>query len=218
MAPIRVVLAENHTLVRKGLDALLADEPDIQVVGEAQDGREALRQVEALRPDVVLMDISMPGLNGLEATRQIVRRYAGVRVLMLTMHADEAYILEALKAGASGYLLKEAAPEELVLAIGAVARGESFLSPPISRTVITQYLRHDLSAPDESLERLTEREREVLQLVAEGHNNREIAALLSLSVKTVENHRAHLMDKLDIHTVAGLTQYAIRHRLIELKS
>jgi DNA-binding NarL/FixJ family response regulator len=218
MAAIRVLLAENHTIVRKGLSALLADEPDIQVVGEAQDGREALRQVEALRPDVVLMDISMPGLNGLEATRQIARRYVGVRVVMLTMHTDEEYILEALKAGASGYLLKEAAPEELVLAVQAVSRGESFLSPSVSRTVINQYLRHDQTAPDESLERLTEREREVLQLVAEGHNNRDIAALLSLSVKTVENHRAHLMAKLDIHTVAGLTQYAIRHRVIELKS
>jgi DNA-binding NarL/FixJ family response regulator len=214
---IRVLLAEDHTIVRKGLRSLLEDEADIEVVGEAEDGREAVRMTQRLLPDVVLMDISMSGLNGLEATRQIKKRFPEVNVLILTRHAGEEYILQILRAGASGYVVKKAAPKELVSAIQAVYRDGSFLSPSISRTVIEEYIRQaEATTGQDSYGRLTPREREVLQLVAEGRSNREIAELLHISVKTVDNHRANLMDKLDIHSTAELTQYAIRTGVISL--
>lgn len=215
MARIRVLLAEDHTIVRKGLRSLLDDEADIQVIGEAEDGRQAVEEVERLLPDVVLMDITMPGLNGLEAARRIKKRFPEVKVVVLTMHANEEYIFQVLRAGASGYLVKQAAPAELVWAIQAVHRGDSFLSPSISRKVIEDYTRRaEATEVRDSFDRLTGREREVLQLIAEGHTNREIAELLHLSAKTVETHRAHLMGKLDIHNVAELTQYAIRRGVI----
>lgn len=217
MDSIQVLLVEDHTIVRKGLRALLEGQSDILVVGEAEDGRQALEQVQQLLPDVVLMDIGMPGLNGLEATRQIKHQFPKTKVVVLTMHTNAEYIFNVLQAGASGYLIKQAATEEVISAIRAVYRGESFLSPSISTKVIEEYLRRagrtELVDP---FERLTSREREVLQLIAEGHSTQEIAALLYVSGKTVETHRARLMEKLDIHTVAELTQYAIRKGIIKL--
>jgi two-component system response regulator NreC len=211
---IRVLLAEDHTIVRKGLRSLLEGEADIEVIGEAKDGRKAVQMTQQLQPDVVLMDISMPGLSGLEATRQIKRRVPEVKVLVLTRHADEEYVFQILRAGASGYVVKKAAPAELVAAIHAVYRGDSFLSPAISRTVIEEYVRQAEAMVKDSYDQLTDREREVLQLIAEGHSSREIGELLHISEKTVRTHRANLMDKLDIHSTAELTQYAIRKGVI----
>ncbi len=212
---VRVLLAEDHTIVRKGLRSLLNGEAGIEVIGEAEDGREAVEKVQQLLPDVVLMDIAMPGLNGLEATRQIKKRFPEVQVLILTMHANEEYVFQILRAGASGYVVKQAAPTELISAIRAAYRGDSFLSPSISKTIIQEYIRQaEAMAEKESYDKLTNREREVLQLIAEGRSNREIAGLLHISVKTVETHRANLMAKLDIHSTAELTQYAIRKGMI----
>jgi DNA-binding NarL/FixJ family response regulator len=215
---IRVLLAEDHTIVRKGLRALLDDEAGIEVVGEAQDGREAVRMVAQLHPDVVLMDISMPGLNGLEATRQIKAQFPDARVLVLTRHTNKEYVYQILRAGASGYTVKQAAPAELVLAIQAVHRGDTFLSPTVSGKVIDEYIQRAeaIVSSQDSYDRLTPREREVLQLIAEGHTSPEIAELLHLSVKTVGHHRTNLMNKLDLHSAAELTQYAIRKGVISL--
>ncbi len=215
MGIIRVLLAEDHTIVRKGLRSLLDAEADIEVVGEAEDGRQAVEKAQQLRPDIVLMDITMPGLNGLEATRQLKKYCPEVKVVALTVHTNEEYILQVLRAGADGYLVKQAAVEELILAIQAVCRGDSFLSPSISRKVIEEYSRRaEASAPEDNYEQLTGREREVLQLVAEGRSNREIAETLHVAVKTVEAHRSNLMDKLDIHNTADLTRYALRKGVI----
>jgi len=216
MDKTRVLLAEDHTIVRKGLRSLLDKETGIKVVEEAEDGREAILKAEELYPDVVVMDIAMPGLNGLEATRQIKKRFPDIKIIILTMHANEEYILQSLKAGASGYLIKKAAPAELISAINAVHKGNSFLSPSISRTVIDEYVRRskEISEGEEGFEQLTVREREVLQLIAEGRKTREIAELLYISIKTVETHRAHIMNKLDIHSTAELTRYAIRKGII----
>jgi DNA-binding NarL/FixJ family response regulator len=214
MSKIRVLLAEDHTIVRKGLRSILNGEADLEVIGEAEDGREAIRKVEQLFPDVVLMDITMPALNGLEATRQIKKRFPEVKVLILTMHSTEEYIFQILRAGASGYVLKQAAVTELVSAIHAVYGGDSFLSPSISRKVIEEYVRKAETVAENNYDRLTDREREVLQLIAEGHSSPEIAELLHISVKTVRAHRAHLMDKLDMHSTAELTQYAIHKGVI----
>jgi two-component system response regulator NreC len=218
MSTIRVLLAEDHTIVRKGLRSLLDGEAGIQVVGEAADGREAVSKVGQLLPSIVLMDIAMPGLNGLEATRQIRKQFPKVKVLILTMHADEEYILQILQAGAHGYVVKQAAPEELVSAVQAVCRGELFLSPSISRTVIQEYIRQaEAMAGQDSYDLLTPREHEVLQLITEGYPPRKIAERLCISVKTVETHRAHLMHKLDAHSTADLTRYAIRKGIISTK-
>ena len=214
MSKIRVLLADDHAIVRKGLRALLEGEAGIEVIGEAEDGREAVQMTQQLLPDVVLMDLSMPALSGLEATRQIKKRFPEVKVLVLTRHANEEYIFQILRAGASGYVVKKAAPTELMLAIKAVYQGDSFLSPAISRPVIEEYIRKAEAMAEDSYDRLTDREREVLQLIAEGHSSREIAELLHISEKTVRAHRAHLMDKLDIHSTAELTQYAIRKGVI----
>jgi len=216
MDKISVLLAEDHTIVRKGLRSLLDRAISIEVVGEAEDGREAIKKAEELHPDVVVMDIAMPGLNGLEATRQLKKRFPGMKIIVLTMHANEEYVLQTLRAGASGYLVKKAAPTDLISAIHAAHRGESFLSPSISKTVIDEYLRQAEKAEEGkgSHEKLTEREREVLQLIAEGHPNREIAELLYVSIKTVETHRAHIMDKLNVNSTAELIQYAIGKGLI----
>jgi two-component system response regulator NreC len=213
---VRVLLAEDHTIVRKGLHSLLEGEADIEVVGEAEEGREAIRMTQQLLPDVVLMDISMPGLNGLEATRQIKKALPGVNVLILTRHDNEEYVLQILRAGASGYVVKRAAPTELLLAIRAAHRGEFFLSPSVSREVIEEYVQQAAGTAKDRWESLTDREREVLQLIAEGHTSREIAELLTISEQTVRTHRANLMDKLDIHSTAELTQYAIRKGMISL--
>ncbi|MER3458972.1 MAG: DNA-binding response regulator [Chloroflexota bacterium] len=215
MNKIRVILADDHTLVRKGLKALLAAYPHIEVVGEAADGREAVQLAEALRPHVVVMDINMPGLNGLEATDRIKRRCPEVNVLILSMHANEEYVLQVLRSGASGYLLKDSATEDLVAGIQAVTAGEAYLSPRISKTVIAEYVRRtEAEAQRRPHELLTPREREILQLIAEGRTSKEIASELHLSIKTVETHRANLMDKLNIHNRAGLIRYAIRAGII----
>ncbi len=211
MSKIRVLLADDHAIVRKGLRSLLAAEADIEVVGEAENGREAVVMASRLRPDVVVMDITMPDLNGLEATRRIRLRLPDVQVVVLTMHTAEEYIFQILRAGAAGYVVKRSAPSELISAVRAAHRGESFLSPSVSRTVIEEYVRKAAAlGVEDSYEVLSPREREVLQLIAEGNSNRGIAESLCLSVKTVQSHRANLMRKLDIHTVAELTQYAIR--------
>jgi len=206
---IRVVLADDHTLVRAGIRALLEKLPDVHVVAEASDGREAVHLVTTTQPDVVLMDIAMPGLNGLEATRRLVKEFPAIRVLILSMHKNEEYVWQALRAGAVGYLLKDADLAELALAITAVTRGETYLSPPISKHVIREYVQR-VGGEETGLEQLTPRQREILQLIAEGHTTKMIAQRLGLSVKTVETHRVQMMERLDIHEIAGLVRYAIR--------
>lgn len=213
MSQISVVLVEDHALVRAGLCALLREVDGIKVVAEAGDGREALDLIRSHQPNVVLMDITMPGLNGLEATSRIVREHPRIKVIILSMHANEEYVLKALQAGASGYLLKDAATVELELAIKAVARGETYLGPAISKHVIGDYLSR-IGGDRGPLEHLTPRQREILQLIAEGRGTRDIAALLNISVKTVETHRTQLMERLDIHDIAGLVRYAVRVGLI----
>jgi DNA-binding NarL/FixJ family response regulator len=211
--PIRLLLVEDHRLVRAGLRALFEGSPNIEVVAEADNGREALAQIAEHRPTIVLMDISMPNLNGIDATRQIARESPGLHVIILSMHSNDEYVLQALRAGARGYILKEAAPRELEFAVEAVTRGELFLSPAISKRVIDDYLAQ--AAGDITpLERLTPRQREILQLIAEGKSTKQIAAVLDTSLKTVETHRASLMKRLAIHDVAGLVRYAIKHGLI----
>ena len=209
MTPIRVVLADDHTLVRAGIRALLEKLPDVHVVAEASDGREAVHLVTTTQPDVVLMDIAMPGLNGLEATRRLVKEFPAIRVLILSMHKNEEYVWQALRAGAVGYLLKDADLAELALAITAVTRGETYLSPPISKHVIREYVQR-VGGEETGLEQLTPRQREILQLIAEGHTTKAIAQRLGLGVKTVETHRVQMMERLDIHEIAGLVRYAIR--------
>lgn len=218
MTKIRVLLAEDHTIVRKGIRALLDDEPTIEVVGEAENGREAVAQTERVQPDIVIMDHTMPLLNGLEATRQIREHSPAVKVLILTMHTNEEYIFEFLQAGASGYLVKQSAPTDLVAAIFAIQQGQSYLSPAISKTVIDEYLRQGVAGGKGSvIDPLTAREREIIQLVAEGYSNREIAELLHISIKTVGAHRLNLMQKLDLHSPTELTKYAIRKGIISLE-
>ncbi len=216
MNKIKVLLAEDHTIVRKGLHSLLEKEIGIEVVGEAEDGREAVRKAEKLQPDVVVMDIAMPGLNGLEATRQIKKRFPEMKIIILTVHANEEYVLQTLRAGASGYLVKKAAPADLIEAIQAVYKGDSFLSPSISKTVIDEYIRQTETKSERDIiyGKLTTREREVFQLIIEGHKNREIADLLYVSIKTVETHKAHIMDKLNVHSTAKLIRYAMDKDLI----
>jgi len=213
MSNIRVILTDDHQLIRASLRSLLTAFAGIEVVAEASDGREAIELVAKHCPDVILMDIAMAGLNGLEATRLIAKEYPHSRTIMLSMHTSEQYVLSALRAGASGYLLKESAPRELEIAIKAVARGEIFLSPAISRHVIDVFLNRGDNRKT-SLESLTPKQREILQLVAEGYSSKEIAQMLNASVKTIESHRASLMERLDIHEVAGLVRYAIRNGLI----
>lgn len=208
---IRILLADDHAIVREGLRALLARESDMQVVAEAGDGREALRLAQKMRPDVAAMDLSMPLLNGLEAARQMVSWERGPRPILLTMHAEDRYVLEALRAGVRGYVLKKQAAADLVRAIHEVASGSVYLSPGIS-TVVAEAIRSPVPLPEDAL---TAREREVLQLVAEGKTTKEISAILGVSVKTADAHRTRLMQKLDIHDIAGLTRYAIRQGLIQ---
>ena len=212
MTPLRILLADDHTLVRAGIRALLAQMPDIEVVGEAGDGREALALVKALRPDVLLMDIAMTGMSGLEAAAQVKKECPGVKVIILSMHANEEYVMQALLVGAVGYLLKDAASVELELALKAAVAGQTYLSPAISRQVIENYVTRvgGIVPPDP----LTARQREILQLVAEGRSTKEIAFALEISVKTVETHRAQIMERLDIHDVPGLVKYAMRTGLI----
>jgi DNA-binding NarL/FixJ family response regulator len=207
-------MADDHHLVRAGIRSLIEKMSDVQIVAETGDGREALELIERHRPDIALLDVTMPGLNGLEVASRIEKTGAETRVVILSMHADEGYVAQALRAGVAGYLLKDAVAAELHLALSAVARGESYLSPSISRTVVEGFLRAEKERED-PLSVLTGRQREILQLIAEGRSTKEIAWDLDVSVKTVETHRAQLMDRLGIHDVAGLVRFAIRSGLIE---
>jgi DNA-binding NarL/FixJ family response regulator len=215
--PIRVLLADDHTLIRAGIRGLVEELPGVQVAGEAGDGHEALRLAEQLRPDVVLLDIGMPGLNGLEVTARLAKLDPAVRVVILSMHISEEYVLQALRAGAAGYLLKGSAVAELELAVRAVARGDSYLSPAVSKRVVDEYVSRTGGAAD-PLAALTVRQREVLQLVAEGHTSKDIAQRLGLSYRTVETHRNQLMKRLDIHDVSGLVRFAVRVGMIRGES
>lgn len=211
---IRVLLADDHTLVRAGIRSLLEKMAGIQVIGEASDGREALELIKKTNPNIVLLDITMSGMNGLDISVRVVRDFPHIKVIILSMHANEEYVLRALKIGVSGYLLKDAATTELELALKAIDRGETYLSPAVSKKVINNYLERvgdtEASAPSE----LTPRQREILQLIAEGKSTKEIAFMLSVSIKTVEAHRSQLMDRIGIHDVPGLVRYAIRIGLV----
>jgi len=213
---LRILLADDHKIVRDGLRNLLERDPEIVVVGEAEDGREALQLARKLAPDVVVMDIAMPDLNGIEATRQILAEIPKIKIVALSMHSDKRYVSEMLKAGAAGYLLKDCAFEELITAIKTIARGKIYLSPGIAGVVLEEFIRTGAGADASAFSLLSDREREVLQLMAEGRTTKEVAAQLHVSVKTIETHRTHIMAKLDIHSIAALTKYAIREGLTSL--
>jgi DNA-binding NarL/FixJ family response regulator len=220
MVDTRILLADDHALVRAGFRALIGSLSDVQVVAEAEDGRKALQLVREHVPNIVLMDISMPELNGLDATERIIREYPRVKVIILSMHTSEEYVLQALDVGASGYLLKDADLSELELALRSVVRGEIYLSPAVSKHVIRNYLdrtgeRSASSDRISSVGGLTSRQREVLQLIAEGHTSQDIAEQLFISVKTVEKHRYQIMERLDIHNIAGLVRYAVEQGLVK---
>jgi two-component system response regulator NreC len=212
---LRILLADDHTVVRQGLRKVLEERSDWVVVAEAGNGRDAVKQAEELKPDVAILDVAMPLLNGIEATRQIVKRSPGTRVLVLTMHSDEAYVNQILKAGATGYLLKDSADVDLIQAVAAVSQGKSFFSPAVARLMLDDYVRQlaDKGITDR-YESLSEREREIFQLIAEGKANKEIAVILSISPSTVETHRARIMEKLDLHSAAEIVLYAVRRGVI----
>ncbi len=213
---IRVLLADDHAIVRQGVKMILMAEPDIEVVGEAEDGTQAVEMAKRLKPDVAVLDISMPKINGIEATRQIRAALPNTHTLTLTMHSDDTYVFQLLKAGASGYVLKNAAATDLVQAIRAVRRGEAFLYPSVAKAVVADYLKRlEVGEGREMYDGLTEREKEILTFVAEGATNQEIAQKLYISVKTVQTHRAHIMEKLNLHDRTMLVRYAIRKGLIE---
>ena len=215
MNPIRVLLADDHKLMRAGLRLVVDQQPDLSVVGEADDGRQAVELAKSLKPNVVVMDIGMPNLNGIEAARQIGEMDPGAAVVMLSMHSDESYVLRALSAGARAYLLKDSATTDLVQAIHAVAEGKSFFSPAVSKVLLQDYMRKlRRSGAEDSYDLLSPRERGVLQLVAEGKSNKEVASLLNLSVYTVETHRAKIMQKLNLKGVPELILYAVRKGII----
>jgi DNA-binding NarL/FixJ family response regulator len=216
MNPVRVLLADDHKLVCAGMRLLLESLKGVRVIAEAHDGREALGLIKAHCPDLVLMDIAMKELNGLEAAAQVKKEFPETRVIIVSMYSSEEHVLQGLRAGASGYLLKDSAIQELDLAIRTVMRGEIYLSPPISKQVIGDYLRR-VSHGEKTTDLITHRQREILQLIAEGHSTKEIAHQLDLSVKTVETHRAQLMERLNIHDVPGLVRCAIRMGLITLE-
>jgi DNA-binding NarL/FixJ family response regulator len=211
MKRIRILLADDHAVVRQGFKMILDAQPDMEIVGEAGNGREAVDLAEQLRPDVVVMDVAMPELNGIEATRRLASSVPHARVVALSMHKDSVYVREILRAGARGYLLKDSGAADLVAAIHAVASGESYLSPAVSNAVLDDYRRHATNPID----LLTSREREVLQLLAEGKTNKEIAGVLNLSVYTVEAHRGRIMEKLNLHSIGELVLFAVRNGLIE---
>ncbi len=214
--PTKILLADDHKLFRDGLRTLFDGKADVTVVGEACDGGETVRMARELSPDVILMDVSMPELNGIEATRQILAERPGVKIVILSMHSDRRYVIEALKAGAVGYLLKDSAFEELIEALRDILRGRIRLSREITDIVVNDYIQLARSEESSAFTLLSAREREVLQLLAEGNSTREMAARLNVSVKTIETHRKQIMDKLDLHSVAELTKYAIREGLTPL--
>ena len=215
MKKLRILLADDHIVMRKGLRALLERQPNLEVVGESENGREAIELVTSLTPDVVVMDVGMPVLNGIEATKTIVTQHPTVAVVILSMYVDESYIMRALKAGARAYLLKDSAPADLIGAIQAVSQNKSFFSPKVSRILAEDYVRvlSQKGAVD-SYDLLTSREREILQLIAEGKANKEVAAALNISPYTVETHRSHILEKLNLHNPAELILYAVRKGLI----
>ena len=216
MSPkVRIVIAEDHTILREGLRSLLSSNPNFEIVGEAKDGREAIRCVEKLKPDLILTDLSMPRMNGMEAIKEIKRESPATKVLVLTVHKAEEYILATFRAGADGYILKDSTHSELVMAVRKVLGGQHYISPEISEKVIEGYLEGKKTLKSRtSWETLTQREREILKLIAEGYKNKEIADDLCISVKTVEKHRANLMEKLDLHNIQALTTFAIERGLV----
>lgn len=215
MSKIRILLADDHGIVRKGLRYLLERQPDMEVVGEAKDGREAVKLSEELDPAIVIMDIAMPLLNGIDATVQIIKRNPKTGVIVLSMHSDESYLVRVLTAGAKGYLLKDAAEADLIRAVQAVTQGRPFFSPQISQTLLEDYMRQlNQRGLQDSYDLLTDREKEILQLLAEGKSNKEVATLLDLSVYTVETHRANLMQRLGLHSTAEIVLYAVRKKII----
>jgi two-component system response regulator NreC len=208
---IRIFLADDHSLVRQGFRMILSAQPDMQIVGEAANGREAVQLAEKLQPDVVIMDVAMPELNGIEATRRLAASTPRTRVLALSMHKDAVYVREILRSGARGYLLKDSVDADLITAVRAIAKGEGYLSPAVSDAVLTDYRRH----VTDPLDLLTSREREVLQMIAEGKTNKEIATALNLSVYTIEAHRGRVMEKLNLHSTGELVRFALRNGLID---
>jgi two-component system response regulator NreC len=212
---IRIILADDHAVMRRGLRLVLEQQADFEVIGEAGDGREAVKLAESLKPDVAVLDITMPNLNGIEAAFQISAKHYGIAIVVLSMHADESYVLRALKAGARGYLLKESPESDFLRAIRSVTEGKAFFSPLVSRLLVEDYVRQ-MRAKDieDSFELLSIREREILQLVAEGKTNKDIAGMLNLSFYTVETHRSNILEKLNLHSVPELILYAVRKGLI----
>ncbi|MBL8296277.1 MAG: response regulator transcription factor [Bryobacterales bacterium] len=215
MPETRVLLADDHSIVRRGLRSALEDDPSFQIVGEAANGREAVQLAELLLPDVAIVDIAMPQLNGIDATALIQKASPQTRVLMLSVHSDETYILRALTAGARGYLLKDSAENEVVAAVRALAQGHSYFSPAIAKTLLDEHVRYLRNRGlEDSYDLLTDREKEVLQLLAEGRSNKEVAAVLGIGVSTIETHRMNLMQKLNLHSTAEIVLYAVRKRII----
>jgi two-component system response regulator NreC len=215
MTTLRIVLADDHTLFRQGLRRVLEEQAGWQVMAEASDGAEAVRLTLECEPDIVILDIAMPRLNGVEATRQIVRRLPDVRILILSMYSDDLYITQALQAGARGFILKDSADADLVRAVRDLAAGKSYFSPDVSKVVLNDYVRHLAErGVSDRFDALSEREREVFQLIAEGHSNKAIAQLLNVSPGTIETHRARIMEKLDVHSAAEIVLYAVRKGVI----
>jgi len=215
MSGIRILVADDHGIVRKGLRFLLERQSGMEVVGEASDGREAVRLCEELSPNIVIMDVAMPQLNGIDATAQVVRHNSGIGIIILSMHADESYLVRALSAGAKGYLLKDSAEVDLVRAVQVVAQGRPFFSPQIAQSLLEDYVKTlQQRGLQDSYDLLTDREREVLQLLAEGKSNKEVASILELSTYTVETHRTNLMHKLNLHNTAEIVLYAVRKKII----
>lgn len=215
MRHVRVLIADDHGIVRKGIRLFLEQQPELEVVGEAADGREAVRLAGETNPDIIIMDISMPILNGMEATAQIVKHNPEIAVIVLSMHSDESYLIRTLMAGAKGYLLKDTAETDLMRAIETVSQGKPFFSPSIAQTLLDEYVRQlQQKGLQDSYDLLTDREKEVLQLLAEGKSNKEVANLLNISIYTVETHRTNLMQKLNLHNTAEIVLYAVRKKII----